>query len=107
MPTIETVQDERDFLAYIEARKALQSIVGQGIYPNCLAGLRAYAVFAARLAPGGDLAAFGEYHATISADVGQTVTALLGHITDVVTICQQIETATPGTFGIDTGDING
>lgn len=107
MPTIETVQDERNFLAYVDARKALQSIVGQGIYPNCLAGLRAYAAFAARLAPGGDLAAFGAYHAAVSADVAQTVADLLGHILDVVTICQQIESATPGTFGIETGEVNG
>jgi len=51
--------------------------------------------------PNIELAAFGEYHATVSADVAAQVTALLGHIQDVITICQQIETATPGTFGIE------
>ena len=98
---IETVTDERDFLTYIEARKQLQSIVGSGIYPNCLAGLIAYQAFAQRLIPGGDLEAFGQYHVTVTADVSSTVTMLLGHIQDVVEICQQIETETPGTFGIE------
>ena len=95
-----TITDRETLLtqrAYDSALQAAQHAMSFGVYPNCQAALRNYDALEAWLIEHPD---YAETHNTIVGDAAQFITALRGHMQEIIIIMQAIEAAQPGTFGI-------
>jgi hypothetical protein len=97
---IATFTDEQLFNAYLAGRDAPRLTMAHGVYPNALKALGEYEALVARMAPGGDLESFGEYHLAVTANVQPYIVMLQQAMGAIVQIMQAIETAAPNTFGI-------
>lgn len=97
---ITTVADERLFNDYLAARDAPRGTMANGVYPNCLKALSQYDSLVARLT-GGDLAQFGGYHTDVTAAVAPYIATMYKAMQTITTVMLAIETAAPGTFGIE------
>lgn len=101
MTIIATFNDENLFRAYLAGRDAPRSTMAYGVYPNAVKALAEYDALVVRLAPGGDLEAFGEYHQAVTINVQPYIVQLQQYMAGIVQIMQAIETAAPTTFGIE------
>lgn len=100
MTIIATFEDENLFRNYLAGRDAPRSTMAYGVYPNALKALAEYDALVVRLAPGGDLESFGDYHQAVTVNVQPYIVQLQAAMTAIVQIMQGIETVAPGTFGI-------
>lgn len=99
MIQITTINDERTYNSYLAARDAPRQTMAHGVYPNAVKALAEYDALVARLT-GGDLAQFAGYHTNVTNAVAPHVATMYTAMQTIVTIMQAIESASPGTFGI-------
>ena len=91
--SISTVQDERAVVRYIQARNVPRDVMAYGVYPNCKKALAQYNALVARLADGGDLASFSDYHATATAPVAAYIAQLQTAMQAICTIMEAVDAA--------------
>lgn len=96
--TIETYADEVKSATYAQPRMRLLSIIDTGVYPNTRQLLKEFAEFNARLAPGGDLAAYKEHDDEITAKVRPYTDMIVQYLGGAMAIIEGIEAEAPGTF---------
>lgn len=97
---IETAEDELLFREYTTHRDEVRAVMGQGVYPNLVKALSTYAAFDAALANGLSDPDLLEYHASTMQAVAPYIAQLRQLATGMTQIMAAIETAAPGSFGI-------
>ncbi len=97
---ISSAAEERAFNEYKEAREQPRVFLRR-IYYNGTNLLREYTKLAERLQDADDLRNFAAYHTDIMADVAPHVQSITNAVQGIIDTIEAIETAAPGTFGIE------
>ena len=97
---INTAADERLYSNYLALRDAPRLTLANQVYPAALKALDEYDALIERLTKG-DLQGFGEYHANITEGVAPYIQALYTALETIVNTMRIVDTAAPGTFGIE------
>lgn len=99
MVQIGTIEQERKFVEYADARNEVRAMMAN-VYVVCRGALTGYTALTARLADTADLAEFGTYHTDSTAPVQPYIVQLQTAMAAITAIMEGIETAAPNTFGI-------
>lgn len=100
-----TIDDERKFNAYLAARDAPRETMANGVYVNCRRALGQLAALTARLTDPDDLADLAQYHLDVTAPVQPHLNTLIQACSTIVQVMEAVETAAPGTFGIQLPEV--
>lgn len=101
---ISSAAEERAFNEYKEAREQPRVFLRR-IYYNGTNLLREYTKLAERLQDADDLGSFAAYHADIMGDVAPHVDNITEAVQGIINTLTAIETAAPGTFGIEIAEV--
>lgn len=99
MLELKTFADEKLLKLYQDARDEPRATMAYGVYPNCVKALADYDALVARFQT--DLVGFTDYHNEVTKTVAPYIAQLQQYMTGIVQIMQAIESAAPGTFGIE------
>ena len=100
---INNLDNELQFTEYHRRRGELRDALRFGVYPNLVKALQLYNAFIADYGPDGanyDAELWAYYQANI-APISAVQDVLMSGAQSIVTAMKMVETAAPGTFGIE------
>ena len=83
---------------YQNLRDKTRNAVQYGMYPNCVAALKAWEELAIAISPGGELEEWGATHAETTAAVTPYIEMLIQNAGAIVQIVEAIASADPDAF---------
>lgn len=98
MPELTTAQDLALAQKYVAMRDAPRLVMANGVYPNSVKALEEYQKLIDWLAAN---PSYETLHNDITAQVAPYIAQMQTAMQAIITIMQAIETAAPGTFGIE------
>ena len=100
---VNNLDNEAQFSAYLARRGELRDCIRFGVYPNLKRLLALYTLFLADYAPGGPLhdAQLWAYYLSNIEPVAANQAAMMLSAAGIADMLEQVETAAPGTFGIE------
>ena len=100
---INNLGNEQQFAAYLQRRGELRDALRFGVYPNLKRALALYRAFLTDYAPGGALhdPELWSYYLSNIAPMAAQQDAMIEAAAGICDMMEAVETATPGTFGID------
>ena len=100
---VNNLDNEQQFAAYLARRGELRDCIRFGVYPNIKRLLALHLLFLADYGPGGpshDAQLWAYYQDNIE-PLAAHQAAMIDNAAGVVDMLEQVERATPGTFGIE------
>lgn len=96
---INSLEKERDFELYRQARNEARDAIAYGVYPNCVSAVGKYISLETLLA--GDLSEFAAFHNSTMADVLPHITTIRTAMQTIIATVEAIDASSHAKSGID------